>query len=191
MGPVKPSRFPGADRGATAANGDGLRRSQSTPVRGLGESPKVSAGRSQGDNNNVGRDFGSGARTNFYGASKDNLDWFHLIDMGGATCRSCHFNTHGNQSAGNTTYRIIDGGTNDFGSPPIGYKTRNVNFPPSVQPRGGQAKPIFRVNVSTRARACLPVCRGTDHDGTGDFNYVPQAAHGQPGQDNDPLTYTP
>ncbi len=142
---------------------------------------------------NVGRDFAAGARTNFYGGSKDNLHWFHLSDFAGATCRSCHYNTHGNQSASNTIYRIIDGGppTDYATGPPIGYKTRMVNFSPSVQARTGFTKPVFRIDVGTRNRGCLLVCHGTDHDGTGDFTYNPQARHGQPGMDNDPLKYTP
>ncbi len=137
------------------------------------------------------RRFSDGSRTNFYGASKESLHWFHLTNNGGVTCRSCHFSTHGNQSAGNTIYRIIDGGTTDYNSPPVGYKTRMVNFSGAIGARGF-AKPMFQINVSTRWRSCDLVCHGTDHVlNDGDFTYNAFAEHGQPGQDNDPLTYVP
>ncbi len=126
-----------------------------------------------------------GARTNFYGGGRDSLHEFHIVDMGGATCRSCHYNSHGNQSAGNTIYRIVDGGTTDFNSPPVGYKTRGVNFSPDIQPNNF-ARPMWQLNVTTRARSCDLVCHGTAHDLGGDFTYDPQAEHGL---DDDTLTY--
>ncbi len=136
--------------------------------------------------------FALGARTNFYGGSVDNLHEFHVAGFGGVTCRSCHYNTHGNQSASNTIYRIIDGATTDYASPPVGYKTRMVSFgPDSVRVRLGELKPVFRINVATRDRGCLLVCHGTDHTGGADYTFNPQATHGQPGQDNDSLIYIP
>ncbi len=136
--------------------------------------------------------FAGGARTNFYGGSQDNLHWFHVTTYGGVTCRSCHYDAHGNQSASNTIYRITDGTTTDYASPPVGYKTRLVNFAPGVDlPRTGETKPVFLINVATRTRACALVCHGMDHTGAGDFAYNPQAKHGQAGQDNDPLKYVP
>jgi len=57
------------------------------------------------------RRFGDGARTNFYGGAKDSLHWFHLVDFGQVSCRSCHYSSHGNSAAPNTTYRIESNGT--------------------------------------------------------------------------------
>lgn len=132
------------------------------------------------------RRFSDGARTNFYGAGRDNLHEFHVTNLQEATCRSCHYNSHGNQSASNTNYRITDGATTNNSSPPIGYKTRNVNFSPALQPNNF-ALPTWWLNVATRDRTCDLTCHGTNHNET----YNPFQEHGQSGQDNDPLTYTP
>jgi len=130
----------------------------------------------------------NGARTNFYGGNGDNLHYDHFNNWGtGATCRTCHYNTHGNQSANNTIYRINDGGTTDYPSPPTGYKTRGVDFSPYVT-GFGSAKPVFYIDVSTRTRYCDLSCHGTTHDGFGDFEYNPQASHGVSAADDDPLT---
>ncbi len=134
--------------------------------------------------------FSSGARTNFYGASYRNLHREHFNHWEtGATCRTCHFNTHGNQAASNTIYRIIDGGTTNYTSPPVGYKTRGVNFAPYVL-GNSFSEPVWQLNPGTRWRSCDLSCHGKRHQlNDGDYTYKPQAEHGQPGQDDDPLTY--
>jgi len=102
----------------------------------------------------------------------------------GVTCRTCHYNAHGNQFAPNTIYRIIDGGTTDYTSAPIGYKTRLVSFAPNVSANGA-AQPIFQINPNTRQRACGLTCHGMTHDVTdGDIQYTPSATG-----DDDALTY--
>lgn len=130
----------------------------------------------------------TGSSTNYYGGSVSrNLHQYHLVGINaGATCRTCHFNAHANQAAGNTMYRIVDGPTTSYISPPVGYKTRNVSFSPFVQPQTGNTRPIFQINVATRARSCTLICHGTIHDGGGDFTFTPPAAG-----DNDPLKYVP
>lgn len=117
------------------------------------------------------------------GRSRDNLHNYHINDNDtGATCRTCHFNIHSNRSAGNTIYRIIDGGTTDYQSPPTGYKTRLVNFSPYVT-GNSSAKPMFRINVGTRQRGCNLRCHGENHSFS-DRIYTPSSTY-----DNDSLTY--
>ncbi|MDH3366373.1 MAG: cytochrome c3 family protein [Gemmatimonadota bacterium] len=121
--------------------------------------------------------------TNYY--KGDNLHGRHWDGWAdGVSCRTCHYNIHGNQSASNTIYRIVDGTTTDYQSPPVGYKTRMIDFAPNVTPNGF-TKPLFRINVTTRQRACGLTCHGKQHDANnGDFQYTPPSAG-----DNDSLKY--
>ena len=110
----------------------------------------------------LARDRASGARTNFYGAGKDNLHWYHLTDRGvTASCMSCHYDLHSNRSAGNTQYRVLNGGTQTYlGTvPPPNVKSHLVNFAPDVQ--GGQfALPRWQIDTATGVRTCNLACHG-------------------------------
>jgi predicted CXXCH cytochrome family protein len=108
----------------------------------------------------LARDRGSGARTNFYGAGKDNLHWFHLADKGvTASCMSCHYDLHSNRSAGNTQYRVVNGATQTYlgTSPPPNVKSHLVNFAPDVT-GANFALPRWQIDVASGVRTCDLAC---------------------------------
>jgi predicted CXXCH cytochrome family protein len=111
----------------------------------------------------LARDRASGARTNFYGAGKDNLHWYHLTDKGvTSSCMSCHYDIHSNRSAGNTQYRVTASGTQTYlgTSPPPNVKTHLVNFAPDVIGVGGLTLPRWQIDTVTGVRTCNLGCHG-------------------------------
>lgn len=138
------------------------------------------------------------AWTNFFqGGGNDNLHRLHLVDRADKAqpvCRSCHYNIHSNAQASNTTYRICTGSpsetcTNSSTPPQLitGWSTALVNFHPSIRGISGSpdpSRPVFRINTTTRQRACWLQCH-TPTGGTGGatmdgsdgtkFRYTPPA----------------
>ena len=117
-----------------------------------------------------------GARTNFYGAVRDNLHNYHLSDKGvTASCMSCHYDLHSNRSASNTQYRVVNGTTETYlgTAPPPNVKSHLVNFAPDVQ--GGQfALPRWQINTATGVRTCNLACHG-ENDKMAPVSYGPTA----------------
>jgi predicted CXXCH cytochrome family protein len=105
--------------------------------------------------------------SNFYNDDRDNLHWYHLTDKEvTASCSSCHYNVHSNQSASNTLYQVVRStGTTVTASPPAGVKTHLVNFAPDVEhPNGGT--PVWEININPASASYLRRrCWVTCHDG--------------------------
>ncbi len=87
------------------------------------------------------------------------------VDGEDTSCTTCHYNTHSNQDAGTTYYRI--NGTL-YTSPPDGYKTRGVSFAPDVA-GSTYAEPTWAMSTSSGVRYCLVSCHGTTHDSGKDY----------------------
>jgi predicted CXXCH cytochrome family protein len=116
----------------------------------------------------LGRRRSDGARTNFYDDinGKDNLHWLHLTDKDTThSCMSCHYDVHGNRSAGNTQYRI-DGTlyADNVAVIAARFKTHMVNFAPDVTEYSddgvSRAKPEWWLDTATRERRCYLACHG-------------------------------
>ncbi|MBI4815236.1 MAG: PKD domain-containing protein [Deltaproteobacteria bacterium] len=115
--------------------------------------------------------FGSG--TNFTdsanpGGSKGrgNLHAYHLTTKSvTASCMSCHYDIHSNQSASNTEYCVgtsIGNCSVSLGtSPPLGVKSHLVNFAPDVNALS-YSEPRWHINTATGVRTCNLACHGKD-----------------------------
>ncbi len=106
------------------------------------------------------KNWNEGASTNFYDdeGGKGNLHRLHLI------CKDCHFNTHSNQQAPNTRFKIKANPSNKViyndTVPPKNYPTMLVNFSPDLTHSRGKGRPVWEFNKDTKIRRCYVKCHG-------------------------------